>query len=141
MAGTSYNDVMNAVEKSNPQSITESPWYWAYLFCTGGLVVLVTMGPRYTQRQTQIEQNGQKRQWAAQHVAGRTPDNSQLDRQELSVKLWPLYIVLGSILAVAWSKLIRDHLKRRTLLTKPSDATENDDGIAIDAISADGGHK
>lgn len=103
--------------------------------------MLVTMGPRYTQRQTQIEQNGQKRQWAAQHVAGRTPDNSQLDRQELSVKLWPLYIVLGSILAVAWSKLIRDHLKRRTLLTKPSDATENDDGIAIDAISADGGHK
>ena len=103
--------------------------------------MLVTMGPKYTQRQTQIEQNRQKRQWAAQRVAGQARDDSQLESAELSIKLWPLFVVLGSILAVAWSRLIRDHLKRRAQLTELADVAKNDNSIAIDAASADGGHQ
>ncbi len=132
---------MNATEKSNPRSITESPWYWAYVFCTGGLIVLITVGPRYTQRQTQIEQNSQKRQWAAQGLAGQAQDDSRMDSEELSIKLWPLFVVLSSILAIAWCKLIRDHLKRNAGQTQPGVAVENDNGMAIDAVSSDGGRQ
>jgi len=132
---------MNAAAKSHPRSITESPWYWAYVFCTGGLIVLITMGPKYIERQTQIEQNGQKRQWAAQHVAGQVQAVSRSDSDELSIVLWPLFIVLGSILGVAWIKLIHDHLKRRAQPAELPVTSENDDGVTIDAVSPDGGHQ
>ena len=130
---------MNAAAPSHPRSITESPWYWAYVFCTGGLIALVVMGPRYTQRQTQIEQNLQKRQWAAQHVAGQAQSDLLPGSEEMSITLWPLFVVLGSILAVAWIKLIRDHLKRRNQQAEPTVESENDNGVTVDALTAEGG--
>ena len=128
-----YNDVMNLAASSNPRSITESPWYWAYLFCTGGLIALVVVGPRYAQRQTQIEQNGQKRQWAAQLVAGQSPSVSQSESDKLSIPLRPLFLVLGSLLAIAWIKLIGDHFKRRL----PIDLA---DRVAVPGVSAEKAH-
>ncbi len=95
------------------RSITESPWYWAYLFCTGGLVALVIVGPKYAQRQTQIEQNGQKRQWAAQLAAGREQTESPTSGGSQSIALWPLFVVLGTLLSLAWLKLIYDHRRRQ----------------------------
>ncbi|MDP6467939.1 MAG: hypothetical protein QF918_09375 [Pirellulaceae bacterium] len=132
---------MNAAARSNPRSITESPWYWAYVFCTGGLIALVVMGPRYTQRQIQIEQNRQKRQWAAQRVAGQAQSDSRSDIEGTSIALWPLFVALGSVLAVAWMKLIRDHLKRQTQVAEPSIEAETDNGVAVDAVTADGGRQ
>jgi len=103
--------------------------------------VLVVMGPRYTQRQTQIEQNLQKRQWAAQRVAGQAQGDFPPGKEEMAITLWPLFAVLGSILAVAWIKLIRDHLKRRNQRAQPSVESENDNGVAVDAVAADGGRQ
>ena len=93
------------------------------------------------QRQIQIEQNGQKRQWAAQHVAGQVQAVTRSDSDKLTIVLWPLFVVLGSILGVAWIKLIRDHLKRRAQPTELPVALENDKDITIDAVSPDGGHQ
>lgn len=113
---------MDAPPPTTVRSISESPWYWAYLFCTGGLVALVMIGPKYSQRQADIEQNGQKRQWAAQLAAGRAADDSPNSAGGLSITLGPLYLVLGAILAIAWLKLIRDHFRRRDAVTPPPQA-------------------
>jgi len=121
-ARSSNKGFMNPASSSPTRSITESPWYWAYLFCTGGLIALVIVGPKYARRQTQIEQNGQKRQWAARVAAGQAETDSPPTRGEPSITLWPLFVVLGAVLAVAWIKLIRDHLKRRAESAEPTGA-------------------
>lgn len=104
---------MNPTARSTLRPLAESPWYWAYLFCTGGLIALVVIGPKYALRQSQIEQNGQKRQWAAQLAAGRAVTDSPEPDVGQAVPLWPLFVLLGGCLGVAWIKLIRDHVRRR----------------------------
>ena len=32
-------------------SVTESPWYWIYVFCTAALIGLVLLGPKVLERQ------------------------------------------------------------------------------------------
>ena len=90
-------------------SIIDSPWYWLYLFATAGLVALMLMGPRYSARQAQIEQKYQGRQLAALHAHGvRHLDADSVPSSpgdDTAVKLWPLYLVLGGLLAVAWARL------------------------------------
>lgn len=134
---------MTTAASSSPRSITESPWYWAYLFCTGALIALVIIGPKYAQRQTQIEQNGQKRQWAAQLAAGRSQGDSPADNQQPAIVLWPLFVVLGLVLSIAWIKLIRDHVQRRAPATGCSAAVEAGtvEAAAVDGTAMDGGRQ
>jgi hypothetical protein len=98
----------------NPSpSITESPWYWVYLFCTAGLVALVLIGPKYAARQSQIERVGQGRQRAIQNLSGETPTTAMSSEDQVQISLRPLYLVLAALLAAAWAALIGRHLRRR----------------------------
>ena len=92
--------------------ITDSPWYWVYLFCTAGAVALMLAGPKFAARQSQIERKYEARQQAAQIVANQRFDVSEIESQPLTetrIKLWPLYAVLGGVLSIAWFKLWRNH--------------------------------
>ena len=131
---------MNTSVQPESPSITQSPWYWAYVFCTGGLIALVVMGPRYAQRQAQIEKKGQARQQAAQVASGQADVDSPAASETLTIVLWPLFVVLGAGLALAWIKLIRDHLRRRRLAGHPPAAAPNE-AVSVnpaDCVSADG---
>ncbi len=101
---------MNA--SSNRKSITDSPWYWVYLFCTVGAVALVLAGPKFAARQSQIERNYEARQVAAKHAANESADHPgpALEQQtQTRVTLWPLFVTLGVVLSVAWFQLWRHH--------------------------------
>jgi hypothetical protein len=142
---------MHPTAKPTVRPITDSPWYWAYLFCTGALIAMVVIGPKYGLRQTQIEQNGQKRQWAARLATGGAQrDSSPTTVAGHSIPLWPLFVLLGSVLSVAWTKLIYDHLKRRSLALAASasveprwadsDATDSERAAAGNVSDFGGGH-
>lgn len=96
------------------RSLLDSPWYWAYVFLAAALAALFLMGPRYAQRQAQIERNYQARQRAAQYRAGEAPRTPLSDEERTAIPLWPLFLVLSALLAVTWYAVWRRGLTPRT---------------------------
>ena len=94
--------------------LTESIWFWIYLFSTAGLISLVILQGKFDTRQDLEEINFRARMQTyedstANSLAAKTPSNEQI------VTLTPLYILFGLIFAVSWIV----HRKQR-ILTKPS---------------------
>lgn len=120
----STDSLAGAPSYGSRKSVTESPWYWIYLFCTAGLVALLLAGPKYAQRQAQIERNHEDRLRAAQQVWTKTVPavqptaigNEVMERTDTQVPLWPLYVVLIGILGAAWMNLWRTHFQRRAMV-------------------------
>lgn len=112
---------MSVFLAANPScsAMTDSPWYWIYLFCTAGLIALVLAEPRFSARQAQIERNYQARQRAVQRVAGREAVTPLSTPSDTSITLRPLYVLLGLLLAVAWGRLGWSHFRRRS--AQPAD--------------------
>ena len=110
---------MNTPSASSGSSITDSPWYWVYLFCTAGAVALLLAGPKFAARQSQIERNSGDRLHAAQHVAQQQREIGEQQTPQSTatrITLWPLYVALGCALAVAWFNLWRSHQRGRRKL-------------------------
>ncbi|MBP90800.1 MAG: hypothetical protein CMJ64_29500 [Planctomycetaceae bacterium] len=117
-----YNAVVSTSETRRRPPITDSPWYWVYLFCTGGLVALVLVGPKFAAKQSRIERNYEARQRAAQHVAGRTRPEAepQSPRTGTRIGLQPLFITLAIVLSLAWCNLWWRHYRGATAKDKPA---------------------
>jgi hypothetical protein len=98
-----------------PPALSDSPWYWVYLFCTAGLVALVLMGPRFAGRQAQIENKAAARLSAARQVSGQRIE-PLAPAESTIITLRPLYVILALLLCVAWVHLWRHHRRRRKAL-------------------------
>lgn len=99
--------------------ITDSPWFWAYLFGTAALVALALAGGKYGPRQAQIEREFQGRQRAAQNLNGQEPDVGMSSAQQTLVSLRPLFLVLAAITAGAWLVFWRQHRRQSQRTTEP----------------------
>jgi hypothetical protein len=100
--------------------ITDSPWFWAYLFGTAALIALALAGGKYGPRQAQIEREFQGRQRAAQNLNGQTPSVGLSTSQRTLVSLRPLFLTLAAITAGAWLVFWRQHRRRqRTVVAAP----------------------
>ena len=104
---------MNQPNTHHRPRLTDSPWYWLYLYCTFALVALVIAGPKIAQRQLQAEQNLQGRQRANQQAAGETSTIPLATLENRTVNLWPLFLVLGLLVCVGWISLWYRHFYRR----------------------------
>ena len=82
--------------------ITDSPWFWAYLFGTAALIALALAGPKFGSRQAQIEREFQGRQRAAQNLNGQQPDVEMSSVGRTLITLRPLFIGMAAITTVAW---------------------------------------
>jgi hypothetical protein len=102
---------MTSSASSRP--ITDSPWFWAYLFGTAALVALALAGSKFGPRKAQIEREFQGRQRAAQNVNAQQPDVALSTAQQTLVTLRPLFTVLAAITAVAWIVFWRQHRRRQ----------------------------
>jgi hypothetical protein len=93
---------MNSDPTPDRPPLSDSPWFWAYLFATAALVAVFLAGPKYVQRQPQLERQFSARQQTGQAVSG--PDGAvRLSTPErLIISLRPLYVVLGLVLVAAW---------------------------------------
>jgi cytoskeletal protein RodZ len=92
-------------ETSKPR-LTDSPWYWAYLFATAGLIALVLMGHKFSRRQAIIETKSEGRQRASMNLSGRALPPANEDRTP-RIQLTPLYLVLTALLGLAGFQLWR----------------------------------
>lgn len=102
--------------------LTDSPWFWVYLFGVSALAGLLLIGPKFSQRQARLEskQAGRESAWkhrvAGQPVADRVlPDDdssspmadSNSSATPRQVPLWPLAMLLTAALVVAWGALLK----------------------------------
>jgi hypothetical protein len=87
---------------SVPRPITDSPWFWVYLFGTAALIALALASPKFGPRQAQIEREYQGRTRAAQNLTGAEPDLTMSTAQRTLVTLRPLFIALAAITAAGW---------------------------------------
>jgi hypothetical protein len=97
---------------AGPRPITDSPWFWAYLFGTAALVALALAGGKYGPRQAQIEREFQGRQRAAQNLNRQTPSVELSTAERTLITLRPLFLVMAAITAAAWIVFWRRHWRR-----------------------------
>lgn len=95
---------------SPPPSPTDSPWFWMMLFCATGLVVLLLVWPKYSERQRRLElQYHARQEIARRRVEGEPPARATGQEGaaappaagELLVTLWPIALVLVVLLALS----------------------------------------
>src|SRR5687768_16577071 len=89
--------------------ITDSPWFWSYLFATAALIALALIGPKYSARQAQIEREFQGRQRAAQSLQGQEPTGQLSTAEQTLITLCPLFIGLAAATVIAWIVFWRKH--------------------------------
>lgn len=92
-----------------PRPITDSPWFWAYLFAIAALIALALIGPKYSARQSQIERQFQGRQRGLQNLNGETPNSPLSTTERTLITLQPLFLLLAAITMIAWIVFWRTH--------------------------------
>ena len=90
-----------STEMSRPP-LTDSPWFWLYLFATAGLIGGALIQPKFNQRQTQIERQFQGRSRAEQQKAGQEPSVEMSQPGKNDWNLRPLFAVLACVAIVGW---------------------------------------
>ncbi|PQO48124.1 hypothetical protein [Blastopirellula marina] len=99
------------------EPITDSPWFWIYLFATTALVLLILFRGKMDIRQAEIEREHQARQIAAENrvMTDESLPSEEVDAEGLSfevsspgntrISLNYIYAVLGLLIAVGWARL------------------------------------
>ena len=105
--------------------ITDSPWFWVYLFGTAALIALALLSPKYGSRQAQIEREFQGRQRALQNQHGQTPSIALSSPERTLISLRALYFGLAAITMGAWFVFWRTHLSRQGGLALPASPKTN----------------
>ncbi len=90
--------------------MTDSPWFWAYLFTTAALIALALIGPKFAERQAQIEREFQGRQRAAQNTHGQEPTGRLSTAEQTLITLRPLFFGLAAITTIAWIVFYRSRV-------------------------------
>ena len=98
---------------SQQPPITDSPWFWACLFASFGLLALWAIGPKYGSRQLREEHKAQGRLRAAEQVAQGEMTTEVSSEGNLAIPIRPLYGILSVLLMCAWGVLWWTHLRAR----------------------------
>jgi hypothetical protein len=94
---------------ANPAA-SDSPWFWALLFCSVALVAIVTVGPKFARRQAQLERRAEVRERIA--YGQPTPAAGSQTAGEAHPsglrRLAPLTAVVAAGWTASWLLLRRD---------------------------------
>jgi hypothetical protein len=82
--------------------LSDSPWFWLYLFATSAIIGGAIIGPKFNQRQAQVERQFQGRSRAEQAKAGQTPDVPLSSPETVHWNLRPLLGVLSVVAGAGW---------------------------------------
>ena len=112
--------MMPEIPPEAPASVTESPWFWVMLFSLAGLAAVVTVGPKFEQREEGIEEKFHARERAMGRETfeklpddGATPDSQTLTQWPRIFTLGPIAAVLMCVAALGMFNVFR--LQRRRL--------------------------
>lgn len=109
--------------------LSDSPWFWFYLFCTVGLILLMLFQPRLRQRQQELDREGAVRRSTKPSEPSRpsspgarqdldhdpeidSPEQGEpaaftpaAQRPSAEQRFNWLYLILAILLIVAWTRL------------------------------------
>ena len=102
-----YNGEMTAAKPP----ITDSPWFWACLFASAGLVVLGYFSGQYEQRQLRIERQGQARMRAVEIAVEGQPRTEVSTPDNLRLPLRPIFVILAVMVVVGWAMFWRQRTR------------------------------
>jgi hypothetical protein len=102
-----------AAEAPTRPKLTDSIWFWGYLFSTAALIILFVMQSKISSRQNNEQRNFQARQQTYENAS--RPDNPTNVTQKTThtVTTTPLFIVIGIAFSVSWIMLYRQHFFKR----------------------------
>ena len=117
---------MSDIQPEEPSaSVTESPWFWVMLFSLAGLAAVVTVGPKFEQREEGIEEKFHARERAMGREAfdkipddGATPDSRAETPWPRIFTLGPIAAVLMCIAAIGMFNIFRLQRKRLVALQR-----------------------
>ncbi|MCA9214440.1 MAG: hypothetical protein KDB27_15320 [Planctomycetales bacterium] len=84
-------------------TVSDSPWFWIYLFATAGLIALMLAGNKFDHRQAEIEREFSARQSHGHVISGDEGPIAPPVAGEQHVTLRPLYIAMGVCVIVGWT--------------------------------------
>jgi hypothetical protein len=94
------SDEQLAPEPTMP--LTDSPWFWLYLFSIAALAGLFLIGPKYYLRQSQIERQYQGKVRASQAASGAEPTKEMSQPDSTRSSLVPLFVLFTFVWICAW---------------------------------------
>lgn len=118
-------DLYASRPESGPPKLTDSPWFWGYLFAMCAMIALFLMLPKYGPMQARIERSGQGRMRAAQNLNNYDPDVELSTSDNTEITLTPLFIGMGILSAAAWYAMIRNHRKNLAVWNAQQSANPN----------------
>ncbi len=83
--------------QTKERPFSDSPWFWAYLFAVAALIGLALIGPKYSERQAQMERQFEGRQGPSASAKLRHADDAPP-----RITLQPLYFGLAAATIVVW---------------------------------------
>jgi len=105
--------------------LTESIWFWGYLFSTAALITLFVMQSKISSRQNNEQRNFQARQQTYENATH--PDNPTNVTQKTAhtVTTTPLFVILGIAFSVSWIMLCRQRFFKlnKTVIEPTSSST------------------
>jgi hypothetical protein len=119
-------NVSPTANASTRSKLTESIWFWGYLFSTAALIILFVMQSKISSRQIDEQRNFQARQQTYENVT--RPDNptNVMHKTANTVTTTPLFVVMGFTFAVSWIMLCRERFFKRTkILFEPTSSTSH----------------
>ena len=115
---------MTATDSSQRSPVTDSPWFWFYLFCTAALVALVLMRSKYGTRQAEIERQFQGRQRAGQTASQPAPAATFSNERRTMIQLDALFVAMAVGVAIGWCTFCWQRMRRparNAIIESPGD--------------------
>ena len=126
-------------QKPPETRLTDSPWFWAYIFSTAALIALALAAPKYSSRQTQLERRFLARQEGGQTIKG--SDGKSIEpptKDNLILRLGPLFVICGALLMVAWSRFWWTRVLS-PMSDRPNETTSERSGPASESVDSSEG--
>jgi hypothetical protein len=100
-------------EKRVRPPLTDSPWFWLYLFGTAGVLAIAAQSTRYGDRQAQHDRQFQGRQHIYQHAADEESSEQFSTSADKVADLRPLYALLLIVIGAGWTGFLWQRARER----------------------------
>lgn len=103
----------SSAEPALKPKLSDSPWFWIYLFGVAALVAMFLIGQKADQVQAHRDSNFTRRQLSLERQAGVQVELLDDAEETRYVDFRIFYLLIGSVTAIAWVMHWRQYFLRR----------------------------
>jgi len=85
--------------------ITDSPWFWVYMFATAALALLMVSKPKLQYRQAWLERQHQAREFSHRLAEGQAIEGELIQPETTHIRIEYFFYLLAGVLILAWGRL------------------------------------